>query len=91
MTLPAFLYGSVIALLLGAVFHLWRGGSLVHVILYLVASVVGFWVGHLVAAFWNLQFWFLGPIRFGVALVGSLGFLFLVDWLSRIRPAKGAR
>jgi hypothetical protein len=88
MTLPAFLYGSVIALLIGAVFHLWRGGGLTHVILYLFISVVGFWVGHLVAFFWNLQFWFLGPIRFGAALIGSLAFLFLASWLSQVRTAK---
>jgi hypothetical protein len=91
MTLPAFLYGSVIALLIGAVFHLWRGGGLGHVILYLFISVVGFWVGHLVAALWKLEFLFLGPIRFGPALIGALAFLLLANWLSQVRTVKNPK
>ena len=44
MTLPGVVFSFFMALLLGSLLHLWRGGSLYRLLLYLVLSVIGFLV-----------------------------------------------
>ena len=46
MTLPAFLFGVLISTLMGALFHLWKGGTLFDLLIDVVVSLVGFWLGH---------------------------------------------
>lgn len=72
MTLPALLFGALIASLYGAVYHLIRDGRPGRLVLFLVFSWVGFAAGHLLAAW---REWFIlpvGPINFGLATLGSL-------------------
>jgi hypothetical protein len=76
MTLPAFLFGGLMASLYGASFHLWRGGNFGKLILYLAFSWLGFWIGHVVAAKLGWTIASVGPLRLGMATVGSLVFLF---------------
>ena len=90
MTFPAFVFGCVIGLLLGAVFHLWKGGGFGRVILYYLLGLTGFWAGHYL--FNSLAYILikLGPINLGGAVFGALFFLFAGHWLSQvnIEPAK---
>jgi len=85
MTLPAFLFGSIIGILLGAVFHLWKGGSFIRLILYIIISTAGFWAGHWISMQNGWDFLGLGPIRLGSAIVGSILFLGVGHWLSLIQ------
>ena len=48
MTLPGYLLGFVIASLLGVLFHLWRGGHIGHLLLFVILSWAGFWAGHFI-------------------------------------------
>ena len=89
MTLPAFLFGSVIGLQLGAVFHLWRGGGLGKLIGFIFFGESGFWVGHYAAQFWDIEFWDVGPIHIGIALLGCILFLFLGRWLMEFTKNEG--
>ena len=84
MTLPSLLFGLIIALLIGAVFHLLRGGGLGKLILYLVLSLAGFIAGHLLGEWRGWILFPIGPLDTGLAVIGSLVFLGLGDWLSRI-------
>jgi hypothetical protein len=86
MTLPSFILGATIATLFGAAFHLWRGGGLGRLLLYLALAWVGFWAGHWVAlqADWGL--FRIGPLYLGLAILGSLGFLFGGHWLLIVQP-----
>ncbi|MCL4531371.1 MAG: hypothetical protein M1282_18455, partial [Chloroflexi bacterium] len=59
MTLPSLLFGLLIALLIGALFHLLRGGGLGKLILYLILSLAGFVTGHLLGEW---RGWILFPI-----------------------------
>lgn len=81
MTFPAFLFGSLVALLFGAGFHLWRGGGVGRLLGYIFFGEVGFWAGHFAAQFWGIRFWDIGPIHFGIALLGAILLLFLGLWL----------
>ena len=96
MTTPAFLLGMVISLLYGAFFHLWRGGSFGRLILYLLLGLIGFWVGHFVAAYTKVTLFSLGPLHIGMATVFSWGFLLFGYWLSLLpnkseKPEKQTR
>lgn len=82
MTFPAFVFSFFLAALLGSLLHLWRGGSLVHLLLYLVLSLAGFFVGHHLANALSIRFIIVGTINLGMGIFGSLAFLGIGYWLS---------
>lgn len=82
MTIPAIVFSFFMATLLGSLLHLWRGGSLVHLLIYLSLSVIGFFVGHHLANALSIRFIILGTINLGMGIFGSLAFLGLGYWLS---------
>lgn len=84
MTTPAFLLGALIASLLGALFHLARGGGLGRLVLYLVLAWVGFWAGHFLANSTGWTFLSIGPVHTGLAILGAILFLIAGNWLSMI-------
>lgn len=90
MSTPVLLLGLVVSTLLGAAFHLWRGGKAGRLLLYLILSWLGFWAGHLLAGSLGWTFDLLGQLHLGTAVAGSLVFLFAGYWLSlvRVEPRK---
>jgi H+/Cl- antiporter ClcA len=88
MTLPSLFLGLVLSSLYGAAFHLWKGGSLKKLLLYLILGWAGFWAGHLLAANLGWTFLALGPLNTGMATLGSALLLFLGDWLSRVEVQR---
>ena len=84
MTLPTLLLALLIALLIGTVYHVFRGGRLGQLLLYLGLSVLGFGAGHLISLWLGWDFYPLGDLNLGLSSVGSLVILGLGDWLSRI-------
>ena len=91
MTLPALVLGLVISTLLGVVFHLWRGGNAGRLLLYLILGWIGFWGGHFLASFLGWSFLSIGELHLGVAIAGSLLFLFIGHWLSLTEPQEQKR
>ena len=89
MNIPIILLGLIISTLYGAVFHYWRGGSLMRLLLYLVFSWVGFWVGHFAGGMLNWTFWSIGILHVGMATVGSVVFLMVGYWLSLVGGNQG--
>ncbi len=85
MTFPSLVIGIILSSLYGAIFHLWKGGGLGRLILYLILSWIGFWVGHIVGGFWGNTFLNIGPLYFGMATLGSLVFLCVGYWLSMVK------
>jgi len=86
MTLPSFLLGAIIATLFGAGFHLWRGGGLGRLLLYLGLAWAGFWVGHTLAQQLNFTLFRLGPLYLGTAVLLSLAAVFGGHWIFVVRP-----
>ncbi len=85
MTIPSIAFGLIVSLLIGALFHLWRGGGGGRLLLYLVLSVLGFTIGHLIG---NWRGWILfpvGPLDLGLGVIGSLVFLIAGYWLSQVQ------
>ncbi len=82
MTLPAFLFFSLLGLLYGTLFHLWRGGSAGRLLLYVLLSWCGFWIGHALGAYLGWTFLRVGPVNLGMASLTSAAFLALGYWLS---------
>jgi hypothetical protein len=87
MTLASFLLGFVLSSLYGALFHLWRGGNIYRLMLYLILSWMGFWIGHFLASFLDWTFLSIGPLHVGLASITSILFLFIGYWLSLL-PRK---
>lgn len=88
MTLPALLLGVILSTLYGATFHLWRGGNVGRLILYILFSWIGFWTGQVIAERLNWIFFSVGPLHLGFATLVSWVFLFLGYWLSLIPRKK---
>jgi hypothetical protein len=86
MTIPSLLFALLIALALGALYHLIRGGDWSHLLAYLVMSVLGFAAGHLVGLWRGWVFFPLGPLNLGLEIAGALVFLVLADWLIHLPP-----
>jgi len=88
MTLPAFFFGLVLSSLYGAAFHLWKGGSLKKLLLFLILAWVGFWAGHLLAIRLGWTFLAIGPLNAGMATLGSALILFVGNWLSQVEVQR---
>ncbi len=82
MTIPMLALGLLISTLLGALFHLWRGGGGGRLLLYLLLGWVGFWFGELIARRLGWSILNLGSLHLGPALVVELVFLYAGAWLS---------
>ncbi len=88
ITIPALLFALLIALALGALYHLVRGGDASHLLAYLLMSVLGFAAGHFVGLW---RGWFLfqfGSLNLGPEIAGALVFLALADWLIHLPPRE---
>ena len=81
MTFPAFVFGSFFALLLGSLFHLILGGDFKKLILYLITSWIGFWIGDIAGKQLGMRFIQIGLINLGFAIIGSVVFLAIIYWL----------
>jgi hypothetical protein len=88
MTYPSLLLGFLIASLLGAAFHLWRGGSFGRLLLYLVLGWIGFWAGHFLAGYMEWTYDRVGPLHAGTGAIASLLLLMVGHWLSKIEVER---
>lgn len=86
ITLPSLLLGAILATLYGGLFHLWRGGGLTRLLLYIGLSWAGFWLGQFLAARLGWTFFSLGQLNLGMATLMSLVFLGIGYWLSLVEP-----
>ncbi len=84
MTAPNFVFGMVIATLLGVLFHLWRGGSLGRLLFYILASWFGFWVGQAIGGWTGIRFLSIGALRLATAVPVAIVALLIGHWLVQI-------
>jgi hypothetical protein len=85
MTLPTLLFALLIALLCGAVFHVFIGGSGWRLLFYLGLSVLGFAIGQWVGMWRGWGLFMFGSLDVGMGVIGSVAILALGEWLGRIR------
>lgn len=84
MTFPAIVFSFFIATMFGSLLHLWRGGGLGRLVLYLILSLVGFFAGHFLAGLMGMTFLDVGTIHLGMGILGSWLTLALGYWLSLV-------
>jgi hypothetical protein len=88
MSLPSILLSLVVASLLGAFYHLWRGGGPVRIVFYLLMAWIGFFSGTYLAHLKGWVFAVIGQVDVGFGVLGALVILGLGDWLTlNIREA----
>jgi uncharacterized membrane protein YeaQ/YmgE (transglycosylase-associated protein family) len=85
MSIPALFLGLILSTLYGALFHLWRGGNAGRLLLYLLLSWIGFWLGQLVGSLLNISFDLIGQLHILTSTLGSLVFLAIGYWLSLVQ------
>ena len=85
MTIPSLVFAIIIASLLGALYHLIRGGGPGRLLLNLFLSWAGFALGHFVGWWQGWILFPMGQLDFGLSILGSLILLGVVDWISHIR------
>jgi hypothetical protein len=91
MTLPAFLFGALLATLYGAGFHLLRGGGLGRLVLFMILSWMGFWTGQVLAGRFGWTIASLGPLHLFTATLFSLVFLGIGHWLTKMDNPAGKK
>lgn len=89
MNVSTYIFGWILATLLGAVFHLWKDGGFWKLVIYIVFSWIGFFLGHLVARSAGFNFMNVGSLYLGGGIIGSIVMLFAIHWLSRIESFPG--
>ena len=89
MNLSTYIFGFILATLLGAVFHLWKDGGFWKLVIYILLSWLGFFVGHLVAKNAGFNFMIVGSLHLGGGIIGSIVALFVGHWFSRIESLPG--
>ena len=90
MTIPTLFLGLILSTLYGALFHLWRGGNAGRLLLYLILSWIGFWLGQIIGDLLNITFDNFGQLHIVLATLGSLIFLAIGYWLSLVQTDKKA-
>ena len=81
MTLPAIIFGGVIATLYGAAFHLIRGGGIGRLFIYIFLSWLGFWSGQFIADRLNWGFIEIGSLHLGIASITSILLMIIGYWI----------
>ena len=89
LTLPVFLFGSLIAFLLGAIVHLIAGGKLLRLIFCILFSWIGFWAGNYLATRFNFEILKYGLVNYGPAIVFALIFSVFGYWISGENTPEG--
>jgi hypothetical protein len=84
MTLPSTVLGTLYALLIGSLFHVWRGGGAGRLLLYLVLSLIGGAAGQWLGIWLDWSLFPVGPLNLGMITIGSLVLLLLGYWLSLV-------
>lgn len=80
----ALVLGFIIALGFSALFHLIFGGSSAQLLAYILLSVVGFWLGHLLGQWLNITLPYSvynGTVHLITASIGAWVLLFFGRWL----------
>jgi len=85
MTIPSLVLGLVIALLIGALFHLVLGGGPGRLFLYLFLSVIGFTLGQLLGSLRNWILFPIGTLNLGMGIIGSFVVLVVGYWFSLVK------
>lgn len=78
----ALILGLLLATAYGTLFHFLLGGPIQRIPVYIVASMIGFAIGHFVGSFLGVGLLKLGTLQMLTASIGSWVALFIAWWLA---------
>ena len=87
MPIPTILFGVLLAIFWGAIFHFLRGGSTRRLISFLLLSLAGFWIGDTVAYNSSWSFLSVGVLNAGMGSLFSIAFLMVGELLAGLLTA----
>jgi hypothetical protein len=85
---PGIALSILFALLIGFIFHFWKGGGIFRLLFILGLSMLGFGMGQWLGLSLNSNFLRVGWVYLGFGILGSTLFSFLAIWLTNIRLDK---
>ena len=86
--LPGLALSILFALLIGFIFHFWKGGGIFRLLFILALSIIGFGIGQWVGFSTKSNFLRVGWVFLGIGIVGSILFSLIAVWLTNIRLDK---
>ena len=89
MTIPDFFLGTLIAIIIGLVFHLVRGGSFNRLLIHVLTAIIAFFLGHYVGEWIHWHLWRFGTLNLFPAVLAALVGLFATTILAG--PEKPSR
>lgn len=82
LTFPVFIFGSLIAGLIGSLIHLILGGKPFRLLLSIISSWIGFWLGNNLGLRYGLIIFNYGQINLGFAILLSILLGLIGYWIS---------
>ncbi len=86
--LPGLVLSLLFALLIGFVLHFWNAGGLLRLLTIEILSIIGFTLGHFLAARQGINFLKVGWVNLGFGIIGSIIFSFLALWVTNLNIEK---
>ena len=71
-TLPSFIFGSLIAWLIGASIHLFLGGKFIRLVFSIIFAWIGFWIGNYFGGLLEIEILKYGQIHYLTSILASL-------------------
>lgn len=81
LTAPSTVLSVVLATILAALFHLWRGERAKELLLYWPVALLGFLLGQMVAGVIGSSFAMIGEVHVLEGSLLALAAMFLANWL----------
>jgi len=82
ITFPVLFFGSLIAGLVGSLIHLIFGGKPFRLLLLILFSWIGFWIGNNLGFRYGINYFKYGPFHLGAALLICLIMGLIGYWIS---------
>jgi hypothetical protein len=86
--IPGIILIIIVALIVGVFFHIWKGGGLFRLILFLTFSLIGFLIGQWIGSALQSTFLLVGWVQLGMGLIFSIVVCVIGIWLSNIKIDK---
>ena len=86
--LPGIALSALFAILIGFIFHFWKGGGFFRLLFILIFSIIGFSIGQWVGFSSKSNFLKVGWVFLGFGILGSILFSLIAAWLTNIRLDK---
>jgi hypothetical protein len=86
--IPGILLIIFVSMAIGLFVHLWRGGSLLRMIVLVFITMFGFVLGHLISQKANSNFLVIGWVQLGWGVVSAILTALFGAWITEIKIEK---